>query len=101
MTYLMIIVGWLLLSAVVGVFASGRRNRSGFGWFVLAVVISPLVAFLFLAAMATEEKKMTAQPAIDWRGLLMGAPGQPVTITPKRPKLSSDNWSRLKAKTDW
>jgi hypothetical protein len=50
MTFL-IFVTWLFLAAVVGVFASQRRKRSGFGWFVLAVLISPVLAFLLVAAM--------------------------------------------------
>lgn len=40
---------WLILSIVVGVWAS-RKGRSGFGWFVLAILFSPLLAGLFLAA---------------------------------------------------
>jgi hypothetical protein len=32
----------------VGVFAHVRRNRNGFGWFALAVLLSPLISFLLL-----------------------------------------------------
>lgn len=39
---------WLVLAGVIGVVATAR-NRSGFGWFVLAVLISPLLAGLLLA----------------------------------------------------
>jgi hypothetical protein len=94
-------VFWLAFSVIVGVFASQRRNRSGFGWFVLALLISPVLAFLLCAAMkeAAPRDPITARPI--WHDLLFGRPGQPVTIAPKRPRLSSDNWSRLKAKTDW
>lgn len=49
---------WLLLALVVGVAASGR-GRSGFGWFVLAVVLSPLIAGLLVLAMPS--LKGTAQ----------------------------------------
>jgi hypothetical protein len=40
---------WLALSAAVGLFASERRNRSGFGWFLIAVVTSPLIGFVLCA----------------------------------------------------
>src|SRR5688572_13922941 len=39
---------WLLFAIVVGVVASSR-GRSGFGWFLLAVVISPLLAIVLVA----------------------------------------------------
>lgn len=39
---------WLMFAAVVGVFAA-NRGRSGFGWFLLSLVISPLLGFLFVA----------------------------------------------------
>ena len=43
------LVGWVLLSVVVG-FAANTRGRNGGGWFVLALLISPLIAgFLVLA----------------------------------------------------
>ncbi len=40
---------WLVLAVLVGVFASVRRNRSGVGWAVLAVLLSPLVAGILVA----------------------------------------------------
>lgn len=43
-----ILIVWVLLSVAVGVWA-GNRGRSGFGWFVLAVLVSPLIAGVFLA----------------------------------------------------
>jgi hypothetical protein len=52
-----IFLSWLALSAAVGVFASQRRNRSGFGWFVLALLISPFIAFCFAAAMKEKEPR--------------------------------------------
>lgn len=42
------ILFWCVLSVVVGVFASGK-GRSGFGWFLLSMLISPLFAAIFLA----------------------------------------------------
>jgi hypothetical protein len=47
MTFL---VGWILCSAVVAVGAN-TRGRSNFGWFLLSLVISPLLAGLFLLAL--------------------------------------------------
>lgn len=41
---------WLGFSAVVGV-AAVKRNRSGVGWFILALVISPLLAGLLVLAL--------------------------------------------------
>lgn len=38
---------WLIFAIVVGVGASGR-GRSGFGWFLLAMIISPLLAVILL-----------------------------------------------------
>jgi len=45
-----IVIGWLMFAIIVGVSANSR-GRSGFGWFVLAMVISPLIAILFLLAL--------------------------------------------------
>ena len=39
---------WFLFSVAVGILAS-NRGRSGFGWFLLSIVISPLVAGIFVA----------------------------------------------------
>jgi hypothetical protein len=46
---------WLFAAVLVGVMASGRRNRNGVGWFFLAVLISPLLAGLLVMAMRTLE----------------------------------------------
>jgi hypothetical protein len=39
---------WVVLSIAVAILAS-NKGRSGFGWFVLSLVISPLIAGLFCA----------------------------------------------------
>lgn len=39
---------WLILSIVAGVFA-GSKNRSGFGWFLLSVIVSPIITLILLA----------------------------------------------------
>lgn len=46
-----IIFFWLMFALVVGLIASGR-GRSGMGWFVLACLISPLLAGIFLLVSA-------------------------------------------------
>lgn len=38
---------WVVFAVIVAIAASGR-GRSGFGWFLLAVLISPLLAFILL-----------------------------------------------------
>ena len=45
---MMVFVFWVLFAVAVGVFAS-NRGRSGFAWFVLSVLISPLLGLLFCA----------------------------------------------------
>ncbi len=57
-----IFIGWLVFSVVVAVAASSR-GRSGFGWFLLSFILSPLLAIILVlvlpkigqAAMATDE----------------------------------------------
>ena len=44
----MIILFWVIFAVAVGVFAS-NRGRSGFGWFLLSLVISPILGLLFVA----------------------------------------------------
>jgi len=39
---------WFLFSALCGVMAS-KAGRSGFGYFILACLISPIICFLLLA----------------------------------------------------
>ncbi len=41
---------WLGLAIIVGV-AANTRGRDGFGWFALAVIISPLLAGLLVLAL--------------------------------------------------
>lgn len=43
-----IVFFWLGFSVAVAMFASIRRNRSGFGWFLLSLLISPLLSVIFL-----------------------------------------------------
>jgi hypothetical protein len=45
-----IFIAWLVFAFLVGIAASSR-GRSGAGWFILAVIISPLIAILFVLAL--------------------------------------------------
>ena len=51
-----LIAGWIAFAAVVGVGAR-TRGREGFGWFLLAIVISPLLAGAFLLASPRKDQK--------------------------------------------
>jgi len=42
------IVIWLVLAIVLGV-AAARRGRSGLGWLVASLILSPLIAAIVLA----------------------------------------------------
>ncbi|WP_194469049.1 hypothetical protein [Bradyrhizobium sp. CCBAU 51753] len=41
---------WMIFAIIVAV-AANSRGRNGAGWFALAVIISPLLAFILLVAM--------------------------------------------------
>jgi hypothetical protein len=60
MEYLIV---WILLSVVVGVGAN-TRGRNGFGWFLLSLVISPLLAGLFLLASPQQKHNPLAEIAM-------------------------------------
>jgi hypothetical protein len=47
----MLIVLWIALSVATGMFAYFRRNRNGIGWLLLALVISPPLAFILCAVL--------------------------------------------------
>jgi hypothetical protein len=45
-------IAWFMASLLVGIFASVRRNRNGFGWFLLSfAVFTPLFAGILVAIM--------------------------------------------------
>ena len=54
---------WFVFSIFVGIIASAK-GRSGIGWFVLAIVISPLIAVIVLL-LAGENKAEMARRAIE------------------------------------
>lgn len=47
----MMIVFWLLLAVLVGVYASSK-GRSGVGYFLLAVLLSPLIGFIIVLVLS-------------------------------------------------
>jgi hypothetical protein len=57
-----LMVVWLVAAVVVGAVAASR-NRSGFIWFMLAIVISPVLAGLLLAVLKRGDSGATAYTA--------------------------------------
>jgi len=53
---------WIGLAIVIGM-AAGSRGRSGFGWFLLALVISPLLALILIALMPSLARPAGAEAA--------------------------------------
>jgi hypothetical protein len=45
-----IVLGWIIFAVIVGVAASAR-GRNGFGFFLLSLMLSPLIGILFVMAM--------------------------------------------------
>ena len=57
-----LIFGYLLLAIAAGIFASSR-GRSGFGWFLISLVLSPLISFVFLLVLQNlKEKSLMPSP---------------------------------------
>jgi hypothetical protein len=42
---------WLILSIVAGAYANSK-NRSGFGWFLLSIILSPIITLIILAILS-------------------------------------------------
>ena len=71
---------WFGLAIIVGV-AANTRGRSGFGWFVFAILLSPLISGLLLLALPrvervteTEAALSKSQPAFSPEGVIKGFP---------------------------
>ena len=69
---------WFGHAAVVGVVAS-HRGRSGFGWFLLSLVSSPLLAGLFVLAPTNLRKASEAELKARYEELLLAFGGSPAT----------------------
>ncbi|MGH6875935.1 MAG: hypothetical protein ACREHV_01010 [Rhizomicrobium sp.] len=67
---------WLVLAIVVGGAASGR-GRSGFGWFLLAVLISPLIAGVLIAVLPDLEGRALLERIATQRAQPPPLPAQP------------------------
>lgn len=57
---MMWLIFWVLLSVAVALFA-GYRGRSALGWFVLSLLISPLLGFIFVAVVPNLAKEPNEQ----------------------------------------
>lgn len=54
---------WTALSIAVGMFASSR-GRSGFGWFLISILFSPLVGFVFVLLAGDKKKEAEASSLV-------------------------------------
>ena len=59
---MLIVITWITFSIAVGMFASIRRNRSGMGWFFLALILSPLLAIAFVAILREKPTQVICSP---------------------------------------
>jgi hypothetical protein len=50
-----IILTWIILAVAVGMFAHIRRNRSGVGWFLFSLVLSPIAGIIFCAILKEQD----------------------------------------------
>ncbi len=56
---------WIILSILVGVDASRRYQRDGFGWFVFSIFLSPLVAFPLIKALGPRPQETEIERAAE------------------------------------
>jgi hypothetical protein len=61
---------WIGVSCAVGSAASNRFNRSGFGWFLVSCLISPLIAgpLLLVVGPLKPQSRVTNWEHINWSG---------------------------------
>ncbi|HEY2242607.1 MAG TPA: hypothetical protein VGH47_00100 [Xanthobacteraceae bacterium] len=62
-----IFLAWLFFAVLTGVFAQVRRNRNGFGWFMLSLLISPLFAFPLVAILREPVARLGPAPGSVWQ----------------------------------
>jgi hypothetical protein len=62
---------WIVFACAVGTAASRHYQRSGFGWGVLAVLISPLLAWLLLLLLGRlpAPQQLQPQPVVNWKAI--------------------------------
>lgn len=58
----MLWVLWFFLAILIGIIANGR-GRSGFGYFLLSLILSPLIGGLILLISGTDQKALEAKAA--------------------------------------
>jgi hypothetical protein len=69
---------WFVFSFIVGYFAT-TKNRSGFGWFVFSVCLSPILGLIFVAVLPKKthteslESQLKAAEAAKNKGLITEA----------------------------
>ena len=61
----LLFIFWIILSIIVGVNASRRYQRDGFGWFVFSIFLSPLVAFLLLKTLGPKPPETEIERAAE------------------------------------
>jgi len=57
-----LLIGWLILATLVGIWA-GRRGHNAGQWGFIALVLSPLLAWLILLAIGPAEEGEATPPA--------------------------------------
>jgi YD repeat-containing protein len=61
---------WIVFACAVGTAASRHYKRSGFGWGVLAVLISPLLAWLLLLLLGKNpDEQPQPQRGVNWKAI--------------------------------
>lgn len=55
---------WFLFSVAVGIWAD-KKGRSGIGWFLLSILLSPLLGLVFCAAVSDLSKAPAAPAAME------------------------------------
>lgn len=55
---------WFVLAIAVG-YGASQKGRNGFGWFLVALIFSPLIGGLFVLAMKAQHVAVKSLPAPD------------------------------------
>ena len=70
------VVVWIVLALMVG-FAANARGRGPIAWFFLAVILSPLIAIIFLIAfpaVRADDRLQSNDPGFRTDGIYTGIP---------------------------
>ena len=87
----MIFLAWFVLSIVIGGVASSSFNRSGGGWFFVALFTSPLLALVILIAVG---KKPAEVITVDWQSIDWSGehPLRKINGSEREPKRACQAW---------